>query len=249
MLLQTFLFAALIAPRSGPNGGALASALKIAIYSHSLPPEVDGVSRRFSMLIKEFNRRGHSVFVFTLEKRLELTNVEPVTLLDFATGLAAYPTKKIGKPGWGELNRITNVLKEQKPDVVHVTVDALSTQFVMAARLAGVPVVGSIHTDVIRILEAVGSNTLAKMMVAFKESNDAFFFDGCGTTSKSFRAKLKSNPSVPQIGSLLSVECPFIVPTSVDIATFKPAPDAEVRSRLTFGNPDGFLAVYVGRLG
>jgi hypothetical protein len=90
---------------------------------------------------------------------------------------------------------------------------------------------------------------MAKMLVAFKESNDAFLFDGCGTTSKSFREKLLSNPSVPQIGKLFSVDCPFIVPTSANTDVFMPVPDPEVRSRLTFGDPDALLAVYVGRLG
>jgi hypothetical protein len=153
LLMQAFLFATLITPRGGPTGGSMAGALKIAIYSHSLPPEVDGVSRRFAMLIEEFKRRGHSVFVFTLEKNLEVQDVEPVTLLDFATGLAAYPTKKIGKPGWSELCKITEVLKREKPDIFHVTNDALSAQMVLASRFAQIPVVVSIHTDVIRILE------------------------------------------------------------------------------------------------
>jgi glycosyltransferase involved in cell wall biosynthesis len=182
LLMQAFLFATLITPR-GPTGGSVAGALKIAVYSHSLPPEVDGVSRRFSMLIEEFKRRGHEVFVFTLEKDLELKGVEPVTLLDFATGLAAYPTKKIGKPGWSELCKITDVLKAEKPDVLHVTNDALSSQFVLAARFAGIPIVGSIHTDVIRILEVRLRHLFASYALTHSPFSSVPIAHNIGTTS------------------------------------------------------------------
>jgi hypothetical protein len=37
--------------------------MKVAIYSHTIPPGVDGVSRRFTSLIHELYKAGHEVGV------------------------------------------------------------------------------------------------------------------------------------------------------------------------------------------
>lgn len=35
--------------------------MKIAIYSHSIPPAVDGVSRRMASLVQQLSKDGHEV--------------------------------------------------------------------------------------------------------------------------------------------------------------------------------------------
>lgn len=35
--------------------------MKIALYSHSIPPAVDGVSRRVASLLQELTKQGHEV--------------------------------------------------------------------------------------------------------------------------------------------------------------------------------------------
>ena len=35
--------------------------MKIALYSHSIPPAVDGVSKRMASLLQELTRDGHEV--------------------------------------------------------------------------------------------------------------------------------------------------------------------------------------------
>jgi hypothetical protein len=37
------------------------SQMKVAVYSHSIPPAVDGVSRRFTSIIHELHKAGHEV--------------------------------------------------------------------------------------------------------------------------------------------------------------------------------------------
>lgn len=43
---------------------------------------------------------------------------------------------------------ILSVMRREKPDVLHCTVDGISPLFMLAAKSFGVPVVGSIHTDI-----------------------------------------------------------------------------------------------------
>lgn len=35
--------------------------MKVALYSHSIPPAVDGVSRRIASLLHELTKQGHEV--------------------------------------------------------------------------------------------------------------------------------------------------------------------------------------------
>jgi hypothetical protein len=71
------------------------------------------------------------------------------------------------------------ILRQEKPDIIHAVVDGVTTQFIMAARIVGIPIVGSIHTDVQRIIEAtVGKSTafgswVMRGLVAHKEKKDA----------------------------------------------------------------------------
>ena len=45
--------------------------MRLAVYSHSIAPSIDGVCRRFTALLRELVRQGHQVLLFTLEDRPE----------------------------------------------------------------------------------------------------------------------------------------------------------------------------------
>lgn len=42
---------------------------------------------------------------------------------------------------------VLNVMRREKPDVMHCTMDAISPFLMLACRINNVPVVGSVHTD------------------------------------------------------------------------------------------------------
>lgn len=41
--------------------------MRIAIYSHSIAPSIDGVCRRFTAILRELVHQGHDILLFTLE--------------------------------------------------------------------------------------------------------------------------------------------------------------------------------------
>jgi hypothetical protein len=95
------------------------------------------------------------------------------------------------------------------------------------------------HTDVQLALQAVGAPSLALYLTHLKEQMEAYLLDGCATTSASFRVKLRAQ----------GVQCDHVVKTAVLVDQFTPQSFcAETRHRLTFGHPEAFLIVYVGRL-
>jgi hypothetical protein len=91
--------------------------MKIAIYSHSVMPSVDGVCRRFTGIFRSLEQAGHSLLIFTLESHPEdLPQSATVVTLDHTT-MPTYPGKKIAKPTFGSLLRIFSALQSFRPDV------------------------------------------------------------------------------------------------------------------------------------
>jgi hypothetical protein len=91
--------------------------MRVAIYSHSIAPSIDGVCRRFTGILQELDRSGHSTLLFTLESAPQdvPSNTKVVTLdhMFFPT----YPEKKVAKPSWRSLQAIINALKDFQPEV------------------------------------------------------------------------------------------------------------------------------------
>jgi len=217
----------------------MATRRRIAIYSHSIAPSIDGVCRRFTGLLKEMVSRGHEVILFTLEDHPEdLPDLLACVTLDHMF-VPSYPDKKVARPTARTASRVWNTLRTYKPEVVHVTADGFSHLFAMIGLLLGIPVVGSFHTDLIDLLQSHQAHNVQCQVVAFKERMDCKVLDNCATTSLSFAAKLK----------LQGVVCEHIIQTAVDTDTFNA--DKKVtalRREMTFGDDNAFLCLYVGRI-
>ena len=213
---------------------------RIALYCHSIAPSVDGVCRRFSGILRELVK-DHQVVLFTLETEPE--DIPHDELLDIITidhiSLWYYPGKKISVPSMRSWIRILRALWKHKPDIVHVTADGLSQFFAMAGYFTGVATVGSFHTDLVDLLTVLKASAFQLWCVKTKESVDNYALDSCATTSVSFKEKLLTQ----------GLDCEHVIITAVDGDTFAPGKkDAAMRNELTFGNPDGYLCVYAGRV-
>lgn len=213
--------------------------MKIAIYSHSIAPSIDGVCRRFTGILGELERQGHETLLFTLEDEPEdLPESTIVVVLEHMI-FPAYPGKKVAKPTLRSFLRIYKAFKTHRPDVLHMTNDGFSHSFALAGILLNIPVVGSFHTDLQDLVKSHNGNLIQKAAIAAKEFVDSVVLDSCATTSKSFSLKLAK----------LHIQCQHVIITAVDIKTFHPQRRSEaVRAKLTFGDAQGFLCVYVGRI-
>lgn len=93
-------------------------AMRVAVYSHSIAPSIDGVCRRFTGLLQELSDQGHDLLLFTLESSPEDL---PIKLTDWVTlehmGIPSYPEKKIAMPTASSLLKIWSALARFKPDV------------------------------------------------------------------------------------------------------------------------------------
>jgi len=221
--------------------------MRIAVYSHSFPPSIDGVCRRFSSLVYELLHSQHELLIFTLEEDLSgldlfgLPHPRHVTLQ--SSFPATYPMKRIASPSLTNISRIVSALRAFRPDVIHITVDAVTLLFAAVALALDIPIAGSIHTDVDKILRSLNKAEWVVRTGWLLEAADSMFLDTCATTSQSYREELQRR----------GCRVDHVVLTSVDTTVFHPGcvtPEERqaIRSRLTFGHPDGFLLLYVGRL-
>jgi len=213
--------------------------MKIAIYSHSIAPSIDGVCRRFTGILHELARRGDKTLLFTMEdKPLDLPTSTTFVTLDHII-FPSYPNKKVARPTWRAMLKILSWLRSFRPDVIHVVADGFSQMFALAGHLLGIPVVASFHTDILDLLSTHNAYYSQKLCVIFKETVDSLVFDSCATTSKSFSDKLSKQ----------GVQCQHVIMTAVNASCFTDKKrNEEIRRELTFGDDNAFLAVYVGRI-
>ncbi len=160
-----------------------------------MAPSIDGVCRRFSGILRELARQGHELMLFTLEEQpqdipREILKHNIVTLPYFF--MPAYPDKKVAKPTVAAFYRIVSGLRRFQPDVVHVTSDGIAQVFALAGLLAGVPVVGSFHTDLLDLVKSRNANWFQKFVIVFKEFVDCRVLSSCATTSVSFEVIVAS---------------------------------------------------------
>jgi glycosyltransferase involved in cell wall biosynthesis len=213
--------------------------MKLAIYSHSIAPSIDGVCRRYTAILHELVKQGTEVVLFTIESEPQglPEGIEVITLDHMI--MPAYPGKKVARPTLGVLMKILSQLREHRPDVVHVTNDGFSHMFALAGKLLGITVVGSYHTDLQELLRKHDAALLQKFLIWLKEFTDSYVLDGLATTSISFKEKLAKT----------GIHCQHIIETSVSMETFHPKKRSNaVRKRLMFGNANGFLCLYTGRI-
>lgn len=212
---------------------------KLAIYSHSIAPSIDGVCRRYTAILQELQKRGTEAVLFTIEAEPEglPEGLEFVTLDHMI--IPAYPGKKVARPTYNMFLTILDKLKYHKPDIVHITNDGFSHMFAMAGLLLGITVVGSYHTDLQELLSKHDAAIFQRSMIYIKEFTDSYVLDSLATTSISFKDKLAKS----------GIHCQHIIETSVDMTTFHPKKRKEaLKKKLTFGDKKGFLCLYTGRI-
>lgn len=117
--------------------------MRIAIFTEVFLPKIDGITNRLRHTLERFEAAGHEVLVFGplhAQGSYRSTRVVQIPGLPFPP----YPGLQISHAD----PRIVTQLRRFKPDVVHaVGPVSLGVLGIAAARLLGIPVVASYHTD------------------------------------------------------------------------------------------------------
>lgn len=93
--------------------------MRIAVYSHSIAPSIDGVCRRFTGILHEMSRQGHPTMLFTLEQFPENVPKDTVIVTVDHMFFPSYPDKKVARVTLNSVFTIYRALQRFKPDVIY----------------------------------------------------------------------------------------------------------------------------------
>lgn len=208
-------------------------ALRIAIFTETFLPKIDGVVSILCLMLQRLNERGYTVIVFgppggpTTYAGADVVGVG-------GPPLPFYPEIRINIPR----RHIWQRIQEFRPDLVHVVNPFFLGPFGLAyARRLQVPSVASFHTNVPGYVKHYGGAFIEPLIWSYLRTlHNQAHLNLCPSTAtlKELRAQGFQRVRWWKRG--------------IDTQRFSPGPcDPAMRYLLTDGHPNDFLVVNVGR--
>ena len=209
--------------------------MKIAFFTETFLPKVDGIVTRLTKTVQHLVAAGDEVLIFCPEGAPETFGGARVVGVP-AMPLPLYPELKLALPR----PAVSEALDRFAPDVVHVVNPAvLGLGGIWLAKSRGYPLVASYHTHLPKYLEHYGMGMLEPLLwELLKAAHNQALLNLCTSTAmvEELAGKGIQNTALWQRG--------------VDTELFTPhLANQEMRQRL-HGNHDdtGHLLLYIGRL-
>ncbi len=208
--------------------------MRIALFTETFLPKVDGIVTRLRHTIDHLQRNGDRVLVvapeggITEHKGAKVHGVPGVPL-------PLYPELKLALPPLGT----KKVLEEFQPDLIHVVNPAvLGLGGIYYAKTMDIPLIASYHTHLPQYLKHYGLGALEPVLwELLKSIHNQAKLNLC--TSTAMVKELESH-------GIVNVD---LWQRGVDTDMFQPhLATSQMRSRLSDGNPDDTLLLYVGRV-
>ena len=209
--------------------------MKIAFFTETFLPKVDGIVTRLTKTVKHLIEAGDEVVVFCPEGCPSNYMGAQVVGVP-AMPLPLYPELKLGLPG----PAVSDALDNFQPDLVHVVNPAvLGLGGIWLAKTNNIPLVASYHTHLPKYLEHYGMGMLEPLLwELLKAAHNQAILNLCTSTAmvKELSDKGIQHTALWQRG--------------VDTEVFRPElRKNEMRRRLLGKFTDeGALLIYVGRL-
>ncbi|NJK41836.1 MAG: glycosyltransferase family 1 protein [Acaryochloridaceae cyanobacterium SU_2_1] len=208
--------------------------MRIAFFTETFLPKVDGIVTRLCHTITHLQQDGHQVLIFAPEGGLTDYHGAEVHGVS-AFPLPLYPELKLAlpRPSIGE------ALSRFKPDLVHVVNPAvLGVAGLFFSKFQRIPLVASYHTHLPHYLKYYGLGMLEGLLwELLKAGHNQAVLNLC-----------TSNAMVEELGHQ-GIQHLALWQRGVDIDTFQPhLASAQMRNLLSQGHPQAPLLLYVGRL-
>lgn len=208
--------------------------MRIALFTETFLPKVDGIVTRLSHTVDHLQRIGDQVLVISPDGGLrEYKGAQIYGVPGFP--LPLYPELKLALPR----PSIRQALEDFQPDLIHIVNPAvLGLGGLYYAKSLDVPLVASYHTHLPKYLEHYGLGMLEGVMwELLKAVHNQAQINLC--TSTAMQDALTSH----------GIERVEVWQKGVDTELFQPElANSKIRSHLSQGNPDDPILLYVGRL-
>lgn len=213
--------------------------MRIALFTETFIPKVDGIVTTLCQTVNQLERLGHQVLIFAPEGGFDHFQQSRIVGIK-GRSLFFYPELRLALPRAS----MRRAIDEFKPDLLHVADPALlgiAALYYGGGKNGGalhLPLVVSYHTDLPKYLHYYRLGFMEPWVwpILRKRHN---------------RATLNLCTSVAMVELLKQhgIERLGLWPGGVDTHRFQPArPSPEMRNRLSEGHPESPLFLYVGRL-
>jgi glycosyltransferase involved in cell wall biosynthesis len=208
--------------------------MKIALFTETFLPKIDGIVTRLRHTVEHLQRNGDRVLVFSPEgglKEYKGAKIHGVSGIP----LPLYPELKLAIPR----PSIRRAIEKFQPDLIHVVNPAvLGVGGIYYAKIMNIPLVASYHTHLPQYLQHYGLGSLEGLLwELLKLAHN--------------QAQLNLCTSTAMVQELVNhgIERVDLWQRGVDTEMFQPhLTSRQMRSRLSNGNPDRPLLLYVGRV-
>ena len=209
--------------------------MKIAFFTETFLPKVDGIVTRLTKTIEFLTKNGDEVIVFCPEGCPD--SYKGATIVGVAAmPLPLYPELKLGLPG----PAVSDKLEEFKPDLVHVVNPAvLGLGGIWLAKTNNIPLIASYHTHLPKYLEHYGMGMLEPLLwELLKAAHNQALLNLCTSTAMVNELEDKG------------IQRTALWQRGVDTENFRPELRSEKMREKLFGNYQNTdsLLIYVGRL-
>ena len=208
--------------------------MRIALFTETFLPKVDGIVTRLRHTVEQLQRMGDQVLVISPDGGLtEYKGAKIYGVSGFAMPL--YPELKMAlpRPAIGE------AVTQFKPDIIHVVNPAvLGLAGIFYSKTLNIPLIASYHTHIPEYLQHYRLGMLEGLVWELLKAGHN-------------QAQLNLCTSTAMVQALTEhgIERVDLWQRGVDTEMFQPhMASREMRSRLSQGNPDSPLLLYVGRL-
>ena len=208
--------------------------MKIALFTETFLPKVDGIVTRLRHTVEHLQRSGDQVLVIAPDGGLteyKGAKIYGVPGMPFPL----YPELKLALPRLGT----KAVIEEFNPDLIHIVNPAvLGLGGLYYAKLMAVPVVASYHTHLPQYIHHYGLGSLEGVLWELLKALHN-------------QAQLNLCTSTAMVQELMDhgIERVDLWQRGVDTEMFQPhLASSQMRSRLSQGHPDSPLLLYVGRV-
>jgi glycosyltransferase involved in cell wall biosynthesis len=209
--------------------------VKIAFFTETFLPKVDGIVTRLTKTIEFLTKNGDEVIVFCPEGCPD--SYKGATIVGVAAmPLPLYPELKLGLPG----PAVSDKLEEFKPDLIHVVNPAvLGLGGIWLAKTNNIPLIASYHTHLPKYLEHYGMGMLEPLLwELLKAAHNQALLNLCTSTAMVNELEEKG------------IQRTALWQRGVDTTNFRPELRSEKMREKLFGKyqKTDSLLIYVGRL-
>jgi glycosyltransferase involved in cell wall biosynthesis len=208
--------------------------MRIALFTETFLPKVDGIVTRLRHTVDHLQRDGNQVLVFAPEGGItEHKGAKVYGVSGFP--LPLYPELKMSLPR----PAIGYALEQFQPDIIHVVNPAvLGLSGIFYSKVLKIPLVASYHTHLPQYLQHYGLGMLEGLLwELLKGAHNQAELNLCTSTAM---VKELSGHGIERVD---------LWQRGVDTEVFHPdLVNHEMRSHLTQNHPESPLLLYVGRL-